>query len=218
MMTELVSLDRHLMLLLNFDGGKWIDTFWYTFSDGRIWFPLFAVCLFMLWKTCQGTVRHKILFIIIFSLILVAADQLSSGVIKPLVGRLRPSHDPAIDNMLHYVNDYHGGLHGFVSGHATNTVAITTWLWLIFKDKRTRICMAIFALFTCYSRIYLGVHYPGDIICGAILGFMLAYFIFMFTGKYFTIGTYKRPYLILIVLFVTFFLIAIYSTLKTFIL
>lgn len=78
--------------------------------------------------------------------------------------------------------------------------------------------MIIFALFTCYSRIYLGVHYPGDIICGAILGFILAYFTFKFTSKYFNVSTQKRPNLILIVLFLTLSLITIYSTLKTFIL
>lgn len=216
MVKELISLDRQVMLLLNFDGGRWIDNFWYTFSDGRIWFPLLAVCLFIQYKSCQGTVRHRLIFLLIFLLLLVASDQLSSDVIKPLVGRLRPSHDPSIDHFLHYVNDYHGGLHGFVSGHATNTVAITTWLWLIFKDKLTRICMVAFALFTCYSRIYLGVHYPGDIICGAILGFMLAYFTFKFTGKYFTVSTQKRPNLILITLFITLSLILIYSTFKTF--
>jgi undecaprenyl-diphosphatase len=215
-MGEVVSLDRQLMLLLNFDGGKRTDTFWYTFSDGRIWFPLLAVCLYMQFKSCQGIVRHQLLFLMIFLLLLVVSDQLSSDVIKPLAGRLRPSHDPATDHLLHDVNDYHGGLHGFVSGHATNTVTITTWPWLIFRNKPTRARMAVFALLTCYSRIYLGVHYPGDIICGAIHGFVLAYLTLRLTGKYFTVSTQKRPDLIRITLFITLSLILIYSTFKTF--
>lgn len=164
------TLDKQLMILLNYTGGRFADRFWYAYSQKFIWTPLVLLTLLSLFVNQKGPLSHKLLLVVAVVLMVAVLDQFSSSLIKPLVARLRPSHTPLVANMLHYVNDYHGGKFGFVSGHATNTVGIAVFLGLIYHSRLIRWSLFFFALFMCYSRIYLGVHYPGDIICGSLMG------------------------------------------------
>lgn len=174
MIDTLNQWDHSLMLWLNYDGGSYLDWFWYALSYKFTWVPFYAVLLFaMLRRAWVGRQwRQVISYVCITALIIAASDQLSSGLIKPLVERPRPSHEPGLMEQLHYVNDYHGGAFGFVSSHAANAFALALWVSLLFKRRSLTICMILFALLNCYSRIYLGVHYPGDILCGSLIGLL----------------------------------------------
>ena len=160
------------MLWLNYDGGAWQDAFWYFVSGKFTWVPLYAVLLWLMYRETRRThqLRRLWLMLAVTIVVILLADQLSSGLIKPLVERLRPSHQPGIMEQLHYVGDYRGGRYGFVSSHAANTFALAVWACLLLHRRALWIVMACFAVLNCYSRIYLGVHYPGDILCGALLG------------------------------------------------
>ncbi len=196
--------DKRAMLALNFTGTPAADSFWYGYSRQANWLPLMAAAVFTIIYMHPGSTRDKIVFTLWVAMMIVLFDQLSSGVIKPLVGRLRPSHDPTICMMLHYVNGYKGGLHGFVSSHAANTVGIVTILCTIYKDRITRTILIAFAAMMCYSRIYLGVHYPGDILGGALLGWGIAYTVtkhFATNMRIYT--TRKRPTALLAVFAMT---------------
>lgn len=171
--------DHELMLLMNGDGGVFWDQLWYIYSGKFTWIPLYALLLWLMHKYCKKNTdidfwRHIAVCVFCTVLLIVLADQIASGIIKPLVCRPRPSHEPGLMEMLHYVNDYHGGAYGFVSSHASNSLAIALWLgWLLFRKQKTlQILLVIWALFNCYSRIYLGVHYPGDILGGLLVGFL----------------------------------------------
>jgi undecaprenyl-diphosphatase len=97
---------------------------------------------------------------------------------KPYFGRLRPSHDPALDGLVHIVNDYRGGLYSFASSHAANAFGVSFFLWLTVRKSLGWIwIMFIWATIFSYSRIYLGVHYPADIVVGALLGCTIAFMI-----------------------------------------
>ena len=114
--------------------------------------------------------------------------------------------------MLHYVNDYHGGKFGFVSGHATNTVGIAVFLGLIFHSRLIRWSLFFFALFMCYSRIYLGVHYPGDIICGSLMGALGAWAtVCLLRRRHLAMPTDHCPWTIMGAFYVTVLGIVIYA-------
>ena len=143
-------------------------------SHTLFWIPLYILLLFVLFQKLE--VKKCIFCLILLILLIITTDQLGSTVIRPLIGRLRPSSpmDP-ISQVLHFVNDYRGGTFGFPSSHAANTFALTTFMSFILKSNWVRYGMLIWALLVTSSRIYLGVHYPTDIIAGAFLGIVLGY-------------------------------------------
>lgn len=191
MIETLDNWDQQLMLFLNGDAGFFWDQLWYLYSGKFTWIPLYALLLWLLIDRCKKCKellfwRHLAICVFCTVLLIVISDQIASGLIKPLVCRPRPSHEPGLMDMLHYVNDYHGGQYGFVSSHASNSLAIALWLgWFLWEKMKTfgyefeikwastlRCILIIWALLNCYSRIYLGVHYPGDILGGLLVGWI----------------------------------------------
>ena len=166
--------DARAMMLLNFNGGAVADRFFYGYSHLQTWLPLSAVLVGYTLVWHQGAWRERLLLLLVIAAMIAFTDQLSSSIIKPLVARPRPSHNLTLGPMLHYVNGYHGGRYGFVSGHATNICCLVTFLSYIYRNKFMRVVLALFAIITCYSRIYLGVHYLGDVLCGAAIGILVA--------------------------------------------
>jgi len=129
--------------------------------------------------------RRALVMLLFFGMAVGLADYVSSGLIKPWVCRLRPTHEPAIMDGLHIVKDYRGGQFGFVSSHAANTMACALLFVLLWskKDDSTGVksscrqwswLLMIWVVLNCYSRMYLGVHYPGDILGGLIVGAAMA--------------------------------------------
>lgn len=176
-LATLQAVDAHAMILLNFDGGAVADRFFYGYSRLQTWLPLAAVLVGYTLVWHQGSWRDRLLLLLVIAAMITFTDQLSSSIIKPLVARPRPSHNLVLAPMLHYVNDYHGGHYGFVSGHATNICCLVAFLSYIYRDRLMRLVLALFAITICYSRIYLGVHYLGDVLCGAVVGFLVAHIV-----------------------------------------
>ena len=174
-LTPLNMLDHQAMVLLNFDGGPVADRFFYRYSHLNWWLPLAVVTVCYTIGNRQLSWRNRLMFILLLAVMLTFSDQLTSSIIKPLVGRFRPSHDMMVAPLLHYVGDYRGGCYGFVSGHAANICCLATLLAYIYRSRAMRLMLLVFALTMCYSRIYLGVHYPGDIFCGAAIGIGIAW-------------------------------------------
>ena len=171
------GIDRQLMLILNYDGGAVQDWCWQTCSSRLIWVLPAVYFVYRLFAQQRRWVYSAVLLL---GLVLAVAlcDQVSSGLIKPLVGRLRPSHTPELAGLLHLVDGYRGGMYGFVSSHAGNAFGAVTYVALVLRRRRLTLVLTALALAVGYSRIYLGVHYPGDVLAGALLGValgMLAY-------------------------------------------
>jgi undecaprenyl-diphosphatase len=145
---------------------------------------------------------------------LAAADQISSGIIKEVVGRLRPSHNPDFEGIIHLVNNRKSGQFGFVSSHAANTLGFALLCTLFFKNKIFSTIIFAWAIINCYTRIYLGLHYPLDIIGGSIVGFAVAIIIFSICKRFVKLQTnlsIKQLFIPIAVLAVTILTIIVYS-------
>jgi undecaprenyl-diphosphatase len=174
--------DKQLLLWLNgFHNSFWDTIMWWA-SSAPFWIPFYIILLIILIKDKKSNIRietfKRISFIIgSIAVAILLADQISSGFFKPFFERLRPSHTPDLLGQVHLLADpngsiYKGGLYGFVSSHAANSFAIAWFVSALLKSKRTWIIMIFWASIVSYSRIYLGVHYPGDILGGAIIGIL----------------------------------------------
>ncbi len=173
--------DRSLLTAINFDGPTGYDFFWSMYSDKWTWIPFMLVIVYCLLR--PGNWRHRLLMVGSVALLFVLSDFVVSSFIKNVVCRPRPSHDPAVMDLLSYVNGYRGGAYGFPSNHASNGFAAATFLALLLRNRWVTLSAFLWAIGSCYSRMYLGVHYPTDILCGAMLGIVFAIIIFFLYKK-----------------------------------
>ncbi len=169
------GLDRQLTLLLNFDGGGVGDLLACVFSSRLAWAPWGVAFLYALAARHRLDWRALLYLALGVALVVCLCDQLSSSVFKPLFMRPRPSHDPALAPLLHFVGDYRGGLYGFVSSHSANAWGVTAYAAAVLRERRFTLATCCFSLLVAYSRVYLGVHYVGDVLCGGLLGLSLGW-------------------------------------------
>jgi undecaprenyl-diphosphatase len=180
MIDQLIELDKELFFFLNDLHTSWLDTPMMLFSNTLTWTPLYILLIYLIVKDFPN--EWWIILLGIAASILLS-DQITSSLMKPFFERLRPSRDPALEGLVHYVDDYRGGLYGFASSHAANTFGTATFLFFLFHKKRKGIFILFFwAALVTYTRIYLGVHYPGDIIVGGIAGAICATFCYYLTN------------------------------------
>ncbi|MDR1679333.1 MAG: phosphatase PAP2 family protein [Prevotellaceae bacterium] len=183
MFEKIIECDKQILLEINSCNSTFSDHFFWIFTQLQTWIPAFIVIAIIIIRT-----KRKDTLWILFGLVLtvVLADQIASSLIKPLVERLRPSREPSLEHLLHLVNGYTGGRFGFVSSHAANSFGIALFLSLLFRKAWFSITIFAWACLNSYSRMYLGVHYPSDIICGAIIGLGCGYLSYFLLKNYAT--------------------------------
>ncbi len=174
MLDFLNDIDTQILLFLNNMHLPFFDHFMMAFTGRFIWVPMYATILYILFK--RFGYKVAICYTIAIPLVIICADQLCATIIRPWVERLRPANiNNPISNLVHIVDNYRGGKYGFPSCHAANSFALATFLSLLFAKRRFTIFIIVWAFFNSYSRLYLGVHYPGDLIIGAMVGFVVGY-------------------------------------------
>lgn len=180
-----MNIDTYILLWINGHHTAWLDQLMWWVSQSVTWIPLYIVLVGLIiyryrsWKIVMA-------ILLAFALAVGLSDFISSGILKPLVERLRPTHEPSLAPFLHIVNGYKGGMYGFCSSHAANTLACALLFMFVYKNKITTSILIVWVAINSYSRIYLGVHYPTDIMAGWIIGCataVLAYALLGFLQK-----------------------------------
>ncbi|HOW41033.1 MAG TPA: phosphatase PAP2 family protein [Bacteroidales bacterium] len=171
----LVHLDQQLLLYLNSLNSPFWDQVMYIISGKFTWIPLYIAILIYLGKTYKRKFPVIVLFIILG---ITLADQTSVNLFKNTFQRLRPCHEPALEGLVHLVKGQCGGLYGFVSSHATNSFFVAVFSLLFIRRRWYTVSLIMWALIVGYSRIYLGVHYPGDVLCGSLLGAFIGWLVY----------------------------------------
>lgn len=184
MLERLIHIDTEILLAINAFHAPWADTLMWIISAKTTWIPLYLLLIVLLVyryrQPAPTTVKwlQKVPACVVMILTIVAAvglaDFIASGILKDWVARPRPSRVPELEGVLHLVNGYKSGRYGFVSSHAANTMACGLLFSLIWRKKITTISLMLWVAANCYSRMYLGVHYPLDILGGLIVGALVA--------------------------------------------
>lgn len=165
----ITEIDTTLFLALNGMNIPWLDPVMWVLTGKFTWLPLYALLLWWLYKRFEW--RQATVYLVCVVLTIIIADQVCGGALRGTIGRLRPANlaNP-ISGMVHIVNDYRGGNYGFPSCHAANSFGLAVIMALIMRRRWFTWSILAWALLNSYTRIYLGVHYPGDIMVGATVG------------------------------------------------
>lgn len=173
MLEYLESLDQQLFLFLNHINHPFIDEIMRWITHRFTWIPFYIFLAYLAF--IKTDLKHFLLILFTAVILITLSDQISVHFFKNVFLRYRPCHNELLKAQIHLV-DGCGGLYGFVSSHATNTFAIAVFMGMILKSfySKALYLMLIWAFIVSYSRIYVGVHYPADIIVGGLLGSLLA--------------------------------------------
>jgi undecaprenyl-diphosphatase len=167
-MQTLIDLDKKILLFLNGLNNPFLDPIMFYTTKTFFWLPLYLFLIFLIFKNYK---KDGWFILLGAGIAILLTDQITSSLMKPFFARFRPSQDPSLQGLVHLVNGYKGGLYGFASSHAANTFGTAIFVWLVLKKfYKSAVWIFVWAAFMTYTRIYLGVHYPGDVFVGAIIG------------------------------------------------
>ena len=172
-MEEIILEDKQAMIFLNNLGSSTFDPFWILVSEKWFWIPLYVIFLYFLYKNFN---KKSLFYILLFVALGITASDQIANIFKFGFERLRPCHDPSLEGLLREVKC--GGKFGFYSAHSSNSFFVFFYLIILLgkKIKQLPYFLFVWAAIVAYSRVYLGMHFPGDIIIGAIMGILLALF------------------------------------------
>ena len=215
MLDFFTDLDTQLMLFLNGWHTPYWDNFMWLYSSKWVWLPFYAAFVFVILRNFKWRVS-ALIFVAVF-LTIFFADQITATLLRPIFHRLRPCNlDNPLSQFIHVVANDRGGAYGFPSAHAANAFGFAFFFHYLFRRSWLSLLLFAWALMMCYTRIYLGRHYPGDLLTGAMVGFVsasLSYYMFRYVA-----GSQKEkplhgisvPLYVLLLTLLTFFILSFF--------
>lgn len=179
MLNELIDFDRWLLLAVNGSSSLYLDGMVKTLTAIPTWIPLYLALFYMVMRN-NDLVRRIVFVVLCAGLCYLLAGAVDDGIVKPMVARWRPTHDPVIGWQVDVVNGYRGGNYGFFSAHASNTFSIAVFFSLLVRSRLLTVALVTWSLVNCWTRLYLGVHFPGDILCGLLWGGFVGSMVYYF--------------------------------------
>lgn len=187
-MQTLIEIDRNILAFFNGSDSLFLDNLAVVLTSGLTWIPLYLSFLYVVIKN-NDTMKQIMLVIGCVTLCIVISDGVTDFIVKPLVARFRPSHDPLIKYSVDIVNGLRDTKYGFFSAHAANTFCLAVFFSLLIRDRTFITAMILWSLVNCWTRMYLGLHYPGDILVGLVWGAVVGFFVYFIYIK-----SYLRMY------------------------
>ncbi|MDY6206895.1 MAG: phosphatase PAP2 family protein [Prevotella sp.] len=185
----LIDLDTRLFLYLNAHHNMFWDVFMFHYSSKWVWVPLYLSITYVIARNFSW--RAALICLVAGVCLVVITDQVASSLLRPIIGRLRPSNlQNPISDMVHIVDGYRGGRFGFPSAHSANSWGLAFFILYLFRSHKLTVFLCFWATINCYSRIYLGVHYLGDLLIGMLVGFTSASVVYHIFQR---ITHYQRP-------------------------
>ncbi len=189
----MTNLDQALTLWLNGSHSLFADGIAWTATQTLTWVPAMLLVVYVIIR--NNNLTGIAVTLLSIALCIVLADQVASTVFKPLVARYRPSNDPFIMYAVDVVHGYRGGRYGFFSSHAANTMAAATYLTLCIRHRALGWWLYAWALLNCWTRVYLGVHYVGDLLVGTLWGLCVGWSVYKLSRRFFPqLGDYDARY------------------------
>lgn len=179
MLETLIDFDRWLLLAVNGSTSLYLDGVVKTLTTAATWIPLYIALFYLVMKN-NSTMRSIVFIVVCAALCYFLAGAVDDGIVKPIVARWRPTHDPVIGWQVDVVNGYRGGKYGFFSAHASNTFSIAIFFSLLVRSRLLAAGLVTWSLVNCWTRLYLGVHFPGDILCGLLWGGLVGALVYVF--------------------------------------
>lgn len=166
---SIIDFDQQLLLWFNGSDSLFLDRMSDMLTWGFTWTPLFLALFFLVVKNNE-TMPQIVLVTCCAGLCILLADGMADGIVKPLVARPRPAMDPYLKYLVDVVDGHRGSGFSFFSAHAANTMSLAVFFSMLVRNRLFTVVMVLWSLLNCWTRLYLGLHYPVDIVCGLLWG------------------------------------------------